>query len=190
MIVKRSDFLYRRVFKKTSPNNKLTLYLSSRDLVVSAGRIDRLQGVLLVDPDFVNQRKVFGQVTLTFRYGREDEEVMGLKFCNEAVMCLAQLYPPHPAVQTPEGNTPLQWAGFHSRLRCQPNSLHIYKHPFPKQDSNQRPLTTILSVKRGRNRTRPDGKNSVAVYHAHTYPDGIGAEWPDLPSVPGRFRPD
>lgn len=31
---------------------------------------------------------------MTFRYGREDEEVMGLKFCNEAVMCLAQLYPP------------------------------------------------------------------------------------------------
>lgn len=38
---------------------------------------------------------MFGQVTLTFRYGREDEEVMGLKFCNEAVMCLAQLYPPY-----------------------------------------------------------------------------------------------
>lgn len=32
-------------------------------------------------------------MTLTFRYGREDEEVMGLKFCNEAMMCLAQLYP-------------------------------------------------------------------------------------------------
>lgn len=43
-----------------------------------------------------------------FRYGREDEEVMGLKFCNEAVMCLAQLYPPHPAMQQVEGNTPLQ----------------------------------------------------------------------------------
>jgi hypothetical protein len=33
---------------------------------------------------------------------------MGLKFCNEAIMCLAQLYPPHPAAQAPEGNTPLQ----------------------------------------------------------------------------------
>ncbi|KAK4883491.1 hypothetical protein RN001_006810, partial [Aquatica leii] len=54
------------VFKKSSPNNKLTLYLSSRDLVVSAGRIDRLQGVLLIDPEFVDQRKIYGQVTLTF----------------------------------------------------------------------------------------------------------------------------
>lgn len=27
------------------------------------------------------------------RYGREDEEVMGLKFCNEAVIALQQLWP-------------------------------------------------------------------------------------------------
>lgn len=55
------------MFKKTSPNGKLTLYLSSRDLVVSAGKIDKLQGVLLIDPEFVENRKVYGQVTLTFR---------------------------------------------------------------------------------------------------------------------------
>ncbi|CAG9856235.1 unnamed protein product [Phyllotreta striolata] len=97
-----------RVFKKVSPNQKLTLYLSSRDLVVSPEGIDRITGVLLVDPEFVEERKVYGQVTLTFRYGREDEEVMGLKFCNEAIMCLAQLYPPNPAMQ--ETVTPLQEA--------------------------------------------------------------------------------
>lgn len=51
--------------------------------------------------------QVFGQVTLTFRYGREDEEVMGLKFCNEAIMCLAQLYPIHEKAVV-EPNTPLQ----------------------------------------------------------------------------------
>lgn len=27
------------------------------------------------------------------RYGREDEEVMGLKFCNEAVIALKQIWP-------------------------------------------------------------------------------------------------
>ncbi|XP_076232218.1 arrestin homolog isoform X2 [Calliopsis andreniformis] len=83
-----------RVFKKSSPNSKLTLYLASRDLIVSESKIDKLQGVLLVDPDYLQDKRVYGQITLTFRYGREDEEVMGLKFCNEAVMCLAQLYPP------------------------------------------------------------------------------------------------
>lgn len=56
-----------RVFKKSSPNNKLTLYLSSRDLVVTEECIDKVQGVLLVDPEFVDTKKVFAQVTLTFR---------------------------------------------------------------------------------------------------------------------------
>jgi len=32
---------------------------------------------------------------------------MGLKFCNEAVMCLAQLYPPHERA-VPQSTTPLQ----------------------------------------------------------------------------------
>ncbi|PSN49980.1 Phosrestin-1 [Blattella germanica] len=96
-----------KVFKKSAPNNKLTLYLSSRDLIISETKIDKLQGVLLVDPDYLQERKVYGQVTLTFRYGREDEEVMGLKFCNEAVMCLAQLYPLHERA-IPQPTTPLQ----------------------------------------------------------------------------------
>lgn len=51
--------------------------------------------------------QVYGQITLTFRYGREDEEVMGLTFCNEAVMCLAQLYPPFAGADRQE-TTPLQ----------------------------------------------------------------------------------
>ncbi|XP_076627762.1 arrestin homolog isoform X1 [Colletes latitarsis] len=89
------SFSNQRVYKKSSPNNKLTLYLASRDLIVSESKIDKLQGVLLVDPDYLQDKRVYGQITLTFRYGREDEEVMGLKFCNEAVMCLAQLYPPY-----------------------------------------------------------------------------------------------
>jgi hypothetical protein len=47
-----------RVFKKCAPNNKITLYLSSRDLVISESRVDKLYGVLLVDPSYVQDRKV------------------------------------------------------------------------------------------------------------------------------------
>ncbi|GLH11461.1 Phosrestin-1 [Gryllus bimaculatus] len=54
------------VFKKSSPNNKLTLYLSSRDLVVSGDRIDKLQGVLLVDPDYLQDRKFLTTTSSTF----------------------------------------------------------------------------------------------------------------------------
>lgn len=48
-----------RVYKKSSPNNKLTLYLASRDIIVSEAKTDnKLLGVLLVDPDYVRDKKV------------------------------------------------------------------------------------------------------------------------------------
>lgn len=47
---------------------------------------------------------VFNFIT---RYGREDEEVMGLKFCNEAIMSLTQVWPVH-CNHNREPNTPLQ----------------------------------------------------------------------------------
>ncbi|XP_043275105.1 phosrestin-2-like [Venturia canescens] len=108
--VSDSAFNNQRVFKKSLPNNKLTLYLVSRDLIVSDGKIDTLQGVLLVDPEFIREKKVYGQVTLTFRYGREDEEVMGLKFCTEAIVYRAQLYPPYPGADHQEATSSLQQA--------------------------------------------------------------------------------
>lgn len=42
-----------------------------------------------------------------FRYGREDEEVMGLKFCNEAIIALQQIW---PKIETEQrfDQTPLQ----------------------------------------------------------------------------------
>lgn len=49
--------------------------------------------MLFVDPKYVVGHRLFSQLTLTFRYGREDEEVMGLKFCNEAVIALTQIWP-------------------------------------------------------------------------------------------------
>lgn len=57
------------------------------------GEVEPLRGVLFVDPKYVIGHRLFSQLTLTFRYGREDEEVMGLKFCNEAVIALKQIWP-------------------------------------------------------------------------------------------------
>lgn len=42
------------------------------------------------------------------RYGREDEEVMGLKFCNEAIISLKQIWP--AATDEKEELSPLQAA--------------------------------------------------------------------------------
>ncbi|XP_055907564.1 arrestin homolog [Eupeodes corollae] len=82
-----------KVYKKTSSNSVLTLYMGSRDLVSTDGVVEPLRGVIVVDPKFLCNQKIYGQLTLTFRYGREDEEVMGLKFCNEVVVALKQLWP-------------------------------------------------------------------------------------------------
>ncbi|CAB0013484.1 unnamed protein product, partial [Nesidiocoris tenuis] len=46
-----------RVYKKSSPNNKLTLYLSTRDLVMTNKSNDWIQGVILADPEYVKNRK-------------------------------------------------------------------------------------------------------------------------------------
>ncbi|XP_064090668.1 arrestin homolog isoform X2 [Macrobrachium nipponense] len=82
-----------RVFKKTAPNGKITVYVERRELCMKEDGIQPLRGVLYVDADYVKDRKVFGQFVLTFRYGREDEEVMGLRFCNEACLQANQLWP-------------------------------------------------------------------------------------------------
>ena len=45
--------------------------------------------------------QIFAQILLTFRYGRDDEEVMGLKLSNESVLCVEQVYPPLSATEQP-----------------------------------------------------------------------------------------
>lgn len=46
-----------RVFKKSSPNCKLTVYLGKRDFVDHLDRVDPVDGVVLVDPDYLKDRK-------------------------------------------------------------------------------------------------------------------------------------
>lgn len=105
-----------KVFKKCAPNGKLTLYMGRRDFVdyISAvepiGKIMKFQvenklkrnihglsfsdGVILLDPEYTKGRKVYGQVICSFRYGREEDEVMGLNFHKELFLASEQLYPP------------------------------------------------------------------------------------------------
>ncbi|XP_071529552.1 arrestin homolog isoform X2 [Panulirus ornatus] len=97
-----------RVFKKTAPNGKITVYVERRELCIAEPGIQPLHGVLFVDANYVKDRKVFGQFVLTFRYGREDEEVMGLRFCNEACLQAQQLWPMADGEHEFKNLTPLQ----------------------------------------------------------------------------------
>lgn len=49
---------------------------------------------MLLEESYLGDRKVFGQVVCSFRYGREEDEVMGLSFQKDLYLCSTQLYPP------------------------------------------------------------------------------------------------
>lgn len=85
-----------RVFKKGSPNGKITVYLGRRDFVDHITHVDPIDGVVLVDPEYLNGRKVFGHVLAAFRYGREDLDVLGLSgltFRKDLYLASAQIFP-------------------------------------------------------------------------------------------------
>ncbi|KAL3201552.1 hypothetical protein MRX96_012586 [Rhipicephalus microplus] len=79
---------------KSSPNGKITMYLGKRDFVDHITSVDPIDGVVLIDPDYVKERKVFGHVLAAFRYGREDLDVLGLTFRKDLYLASEQIYPP------------------------------------------------------------------------------------------------
>ncbi|XP_060129975.1 beta-arrestin-1 isoform X2 [Zootoca vivipara] len=83
-----------RVFKKASPNGKLTVYLGKRDFVDHIDVVDPVDGVVLVDPEYLKERKVFVTLTCAFRYGREDLDVLGLTFRKDLFVSNIQAFPP------------------------------------------------------------------------------------------------
>ena len=53
------------------------MYLGRRDFVDHVTHVDPIDGVVLVDPEYLKDRKVYGHVLAAFRYGREDLDVLG-----------------------------------------------------------------------------------------------------------------
>lgn len=47
----------------------------------------------MLDNDY-KDRKIFGQVVCSFRYGREEDEVMGLNFQKDLFLASEQIFPP------------------------------------------------------------------------------------------------
>lgn len=61
------------IFTKNTKSNKFT------------------DGVVLIDPEYVKDRKVFGHVLAAFRYGREDLDVLGLTFRKDLYLAQEQV---------------------------------------------------------------------------------------------------
>jgi arrestin-1 len=84
-----------KVFKKSAPNGKVTLYMGKRDFVDHVTSVEPVEGVVVLDDEYIrDRRKVWGQLVCSFRYGREEDEVMGLNFQKELYLASEQIYPP------------------------------------------------------------------------------------------------
>merc|ERR1711970_906354 len=82
-----------KVFKKTAPNGKITVYLGRRDFVDNTKGTEPVDGVVLVDNDYLRGRKVYATVCVVYRFGREEDEMMGLQFSKEMELTAQQIYP-------------------------------------------------------------------------------------------------
>ncbi|XP_048338996.1 beta-arrestin-1-like, partial [Sphaerodactylus townsendi] len=79
----------------------LTVYLGKRDFVDHIDAVDPVDGVVLVDPEYLKERKVFVTLTCAFRYGREDLDVLGLTFRKDLFVANIQAFPPVPEEKKP-----------------------------------------------------------------------------------------
>uniref|UniRef100_A0A8R1XSA1 Arrestin_C domain-containing protein n=1 Tax=Onchocerca volvulus TaxID=6282 RepID=A0A8R1XSA1_ONCVO len=83
-----------RVFKKTSPNGKITTYLGKRDFIDHGDFVDLIDGMVLIDEDYIKEnRKITAYLLAAFRYGREDLDVLGLTFRKDLISQTFQVYP-------------------------------------------------------------------------------------------------
>lgn len=65
--VHKDEFGTQRVYKKTSPNCVLTLYLPTREITLTGNNPSVLRGIVFVDPKAIQGYRVYAQLTLTFR---------------------------------------------------------------------------------------------------------------------------
>ncbi|XP_041659675.1 S-arrestin a [Cheilinus undulatus] len=82
------------VFKKICKDKSVGVYMGKRDFVDRVDSVDPVDGVIIIDPESLQGRKVFVTLSCTFRYGRDDMDVMGIAFRRELYLSTRQVYPP------------------------------------------------------------------------------------------------
>ncbi|XP_078419677.1 beta-arrestin-1-like [Cetorhinus maximus] len=95
------------VFKKTTRDKSIAVYLGKRDFIAHVAHTDAVDGVIVLDTGYIKDMKVFCRLHCAFRYGREDMDVCGLKFRRDLYMTTLQIYPP-PSGEKPKPQTKLQ----------------------------------------------------------------------------------
>jgi len=72
------------------------VYMGKREFVSCDGVVEPINGVVNIQDhhDTLKGRRVYVQLVITFRHGREDEETMGLSFKKELILDRVQVFPP------------------------------------------------------------------------------------------------
>ncbi|XP_075906121.1 S-arrestin b [Nelusetta ayraudi] len=81
------------IFKKVSRDKSVAVYMGKRDFVDHCDFVDPVDGVILIDPQQLKGRKVYVMLSCTFRYGRQDMDVMGVAFRRDLFVVTRQVYP-------------------------------------------------------------------------------------------------
>ncbi|KAL7990743.1 hypothetical protein Chor_014173 [Crotalus horridus] len=81
------------IYRKISHDKAVTIYLGKRDFIDHVEYVEPVDGVVLVDPDIVKEKKVYVTLTCAFRYGQEDIDIMGLTFRKDLYFHRVQIYP-------------------------------------------------------------------------------------------------
>ncbi|XP_036413958.1 S-arrestin b [Colossoma macropomum] len=82
------------IYKKLSRDKSVGVYMGRRDFVDHCDFVDPVDGVVLLDPEQTKGKKVYIMLSCTFRYGRDDMDVLGMAFRRDIFLCTRQVYPP------------------------------------------------------------------------------------------------
>lgn len=67
--------------------------MGKRDFVDNVNSVEPVDGVVLIDPEQLKGKKAYVALSCTFRYGRDDMDVMGLAFRRDIYLNTRQVYP-------------------------------------------------------------------------------------------------
>jgi len=123
-----------KIFKKSSPNGRIYVYLGKREYVQCDSSQEEINGIVFIQDwkQTLKGKKVYVQLMITFRHGVEEEETMGLSFKKEMILHRVQVTPQEPK----EPETTLQ------KLLCK--KLGDGAVPFKLQFPNLAPNSVLI----------------------------------------------
>eukprot|EP00047_Mylnosiga_fluctuans_P013458 m.31737 g.31737 ORF g.31737 m.31737 type:complete len:451 (+) comp4911_c0_seq2:172-1524(+) len=86
----------RRVFKKASTSDAVTVYLGRRDFYDHGGAVDPIDGVVAVNPGLVGTKLVFARFSAVFNYSMGEANALGVGMRKVLFSETIQVYPPPP----------------------------------------------------------------------------------------------